>query len=56
MPLAYAQHDAIRLGPFAARKIAQIGTKQSPALQAAIYDAISVAENTLRQIDRKWPT
>jgi hypothetical protein len=39
----------------AARKIAQLGTKPSPAFQAAIYDAISIAENILRQIDRKWP-
>jgi hypothetical protein len=40
----------------AARKLAQIGDRPSPALQACIANAVSMAEKIMRAIDAKFPT
>jgi hypothetical protein len=40
----------------AARKLAELGEKPSPAREACIANAISNAEMILRKIDQRWPT
>ncbi len=40
----------------AARKLAQLESRPSPAFEAAIADAISTAERILARIDREWPS
>jgi hypothetical protein len=39
----------------AARKLAELGDKPSPAREACIANAISNAETILRKIDQRWP-
>ena len=39
----------------AARKAAQLEYRPSPALEAAIANAITTAELILRRIDSRWP-
>jgi len=39
-----------------ARKYSQLEGKPSPALDAAIADAISLAEQIMNQIDARWAT
>jgi len=40
----------------AARKLTQLEYRPSPALEAAIANAITAAELILRRIDQRWPT
>lgn len=40
----------------AARKLTDWDGKLSPKLEAAISDAVSLAERILAKIDAKWPT
>jgi hypothetical protein len=40
----------------AARKLAQWDGRMSPASEAAISDAITIAERILSKIDNRWPT
>jgi len=40
----------------AARKLAQLGPRPSPAVEACISDAITTAEKILQRIDARWPT
>jgi hypothetical protein len=39
----------------AARKLAELGDKPSPAREACIANAISNAETLIRRIDDRWP-
>jgi hypothetical protein len=39
----------------AARKLADLGDKPSPAREACIANAISNAEMLMRRIDDRWP-
>jgi hypothetical protein len=40
----------------AARKLAELGDKPSPAKEACISEAISRAEHILSKIDERWPS
>ena len=40
----------------AARRLAQLDRKPSPAIESCIADAISDAEKIMRRIDRMWPS
>jgi transposase len=40
----------------AARKLAQLGPRPSPAIESCISDAITIAEKILQRIDSRWPT
>ena len=39
----------------AARRLAQLDRKPSPAIESCIADAISDAEKIMRRIDARWP-
>ncbi len=39
----------------AARNLAQLDGRSSPAFEATIANAINVAERILRRIDERWP-
>ena len=40
----------------AARRIAQLEGKPSPALNVCIADAVAMAERIMQKIDNCWPT
>jgi hypothetical protein len=40
---------------FACRKLAVLEARPSPAREAAFSDALSLAEDLMRRIDRRWP-
>jgi hypothetical protein len=40
----------------AARRLAQLEYKSSPAFEAGIANAIAAAEKILKKIDSRWPT
>jgi hypothetical protein len=48
---------AIVAAIFACRKLAALdSSRPSPAREAAFSDSITLAEELLRRIDRKWPS
>jgi transposase len=40
----------------AARRLAQLDGRPSPALESCIADAITMAEKIMRKIDSRWPS